>query len=85
VIFLYDLSAYGPFLFCFLGCCDTAGGVGWGRGAEGGFTRDQADGTAQVLKIFLDFWAGRVAQVVEGLPCKCDALSSSPSTTKKKM
>jgi hypothetical protein len=28
--------------------------------------------------------AGRVAQVVEGLPSKCEALSSSPSIIKKK-
>jgi hypothetical protein len=31
-----------------------------------------------------DLQAGRVAQVVEHLPSKCVALSSNPSTTKKK-
>jgi hypothetical protein len=29
-------------------------------------------------------WAGRVAQVVQCLPGKCEALSSNPNTTKKK-
>jgi hypothetical protein len=33
-------------------------------------------------KIFVN-WAGRVAEVVEGLPMKHEALNSSPSTTKK--
>jgi hypothetical protein len=32
----------------------------------------------------MDLWAGHMDQVVEQLPSKCKALSSSPSTLKKK-
>jgi hypothetical protein len=31
-----------------------------------------------------DLWTGRVAQVVDSLLSKCEALSSNPSTTKKR-
>jgi hypothetical protein len=58
------------------------GGIEWGCGLEG-------DGPEQILKGFsckeLDVGAEVVAQVVEHLPRKLEAISSSLSTTKKRL
>jgi hypothetical protein len=37
-----------------------------------------------ISKITRAKWTGSVAQVIECLLCKCEALSSNPSLTKKK-
>jgi hypothetical protein len=44
-------------------------------------------GGGSVLKFYIkkcQNWAGGVAQVIQHLPSKCEALSTNPSTTKKK-
>jgi hypothetical protein len=52
--------------------------------------RDRTRGRfIMVLMVFMHirkrcFWAGSVAQAIEFLPSKCEALSSNPSTEKKK-
>jgi hypothetical protein len=37
-----------------------------------------------ISKIIAAKWAGGMTQAVEGLPCKHEALTSNPSTVKKK-
>jgi hypothetical protein len=36
-----------------------------------------------LFKIIFILWAGRMVQVAECLPSKCEALNSNPKTTKK--
>jgi hypothetical protein len=46
--------------------------------------RQQRDPISKTNKGQVQNRAGRVAQVAENLPSKCKALSSKPSTTKKR-
>jgi hypothetical protein len=58
-----------------------------GRDQEDGSSKpSQANGSQDPIlkKYSTQKWAGGVVQIVEHLPNKCEALSSNPSTEKKK-